>query len=108
MQTYVATIGDKAVLAFRAENDKQARALMQKISTRSELRELTDEDGKPLWDGRSAIGVREASAEEDAEWQRSRDEAIGEGEIDLDAGHDPDDWEIYFPESSKGRRPPEA
>jgi hypothetical protein len=103
MQTYVATIDDRAVLAFRAENDEQARALMRKISTRAELRQLMDEDGKPLWDGQSAIGVREASAEEDAEWQRSRDEAISDGEIDLDVGHDPDDWEIYFPEILKGR-----
>jgi hypothetical protein len=107
MQTYVATIGDKAVLAFRAEDDDQARALIKKNSTRSELRLLTDDDGKPLWDGQSPIGVREASADEHAEWESSRDEAIGEGEIDLEAGHDPDDWEIYFPDTPKGRRPPE-
>lgn len=96
MQTYVAVIGGKAVMAFRAEDDAQAGALMEENSMRSDLQMLTGADGKPLWDGKSAIEVREATSAQHAEWEQSRDQAIADGEIDLDAGHDPDDWEVYL------------
>jgi len=107
MQTYVAVIGGKAVLAFRAGDDEQAQAIVDGNSMRSDLQKITDMDGRPLWDGRSPIGVREASTAEHAEWETSRDDAIRDGEIDLDTGHDPDDWEIYFieiPGTRRGRR----
>jgi hypothetical protein len=96
MQTYVVIIGGKAVLAFRAEDDEQAREVAHSTSMQSDLRALTDAEEKPLWDGKADIEVLLASAAHDAEWQRSRDQAIREGEIDLNAGHDPDDWEVYF------------
>jgi hypothetical protein len=64
---------------------------------------LVDADGKPLWDGESAIQVREATAAEHAEWKRSRDEAISDGEIDLDAGDDPDNWEVYLMGAPKNK-----
>ena len=49
MNTYVAIIGGKAVLAFRAEDDDQARAIIddQHGSMRSDLKVLVDTDGKP-------------------------------------------------------------
>ena len=96
MQTYVVSIGGKAVLAFRAEDDEQAREVAHSTSMQSDLRTLTDTDGKSLWDGKADIQVLRASAAHDAEWQQSRDQAIRDGEIDLNAGHDPDDWEVYF------------
>jgi hypothetical protein len=107
MQTYVASIGGKAVLAFRAEDDEQARAIMDESSMRSDLQTLADLDGKPLWDGKSAIQVQEATGAQHAEWEKSRDQAIRDGEIDLNAGQNPDDWDIYFleiPRTRKGRR----
>ena len=91
MNTYVAIIGGKAVLTFRAVDDDQARAMI-KGSMRSDLKVLVGTDGKPLWDGKSAIQVREATAAQHAEWKQSRDQAIRDGEIDLDAGNNPDDW----------------
>ena len=106
MQTYVVSIGGKAVLAFRAEDDEQAREVAHSTSMQSDLRTLTDADGKSLWDGKADIQVLRASAAHDAEWQQSRDQAIRDGEIDLNAGHDPDDWEVYFlgvPGTTKGR-----
>jgi hypothetical protein len=106
MQTYVVSIGGKAVLAFRAEDDEQAGEVAHSTSMQSDLRTLTDTDGKPLWDGRADIQVQLASAAHDVEWQQSRDQAIRDGEIDLNAGHDPDDWEVYFLEvrgTTKGR-----
>jgi hypothetical protein len=98
MNTYVAIIGWKAVLTFRAVDDDQARAMIddQEGSVRSDLKVLVDMDGEPLWDGKSAIQVREATAEQDAEWKRSRDQAIIDGEIDLDAGNNPDEWNVYL------------
>jgi hypothetical protein len=111
MQTYVAAVGGKPVLAFRAEDDEQARAIVDGNSMRSDLKALADVDGKPLWDGKSPIEVREATAAEHAEWEESRDDAIEDGEIDLNAGHDPDDWDIYLieiPEAGRGRRAPEG
>ena len=57
MNTYVAIIGGKAVLAFRAVDDDQASAMIgnQEGSVRSDLKVLVGMDGKPLWDGKSAI-----------------------------------------------------
>jgi hypothetical protein len=62
MDTYVAIINGKAVLAFRAEDDDEARAIIEDEggSMRSDLRALAGMDGKSLWDGKSAIEVREA------------------------------------------------
>jgi hypothetical protein len=98
MNTYVASIGGKSVLAFRAEDDDQARAIIDdpEGSMRSDLQLLVGTDGKPLWDGKSAIQVREANAAQHAEWEQSRDLAISDGEIDLDAGNDPDEWNVYL------------
>jgi hypothetical protein len=69
MKTYVASIGGKAVLAFRAEDDDQARTIIDNDegSMRSDLKVLVGTDGKPLWDGKSAIEAREATAAQHAE-----------------------------------------
>jgi hypothetical protein len=98
MNTYVAIIGGKAVLTFRAVDDDQADAMIddQEGSVRSDLKVLVDTDGQSLWDGKSAIQLREATAAEHAEWKRSRDPAISDGEIDLDAGNNPDGWNVYL------------
>jgi hypothetical protein len=93
MNTYVAIIGGKAVLTFRAVDDDQ--------------KVLVDMEGKPLWDGKSAIQVREATAAQHAEWKQSRDQAIIDGEIDLDARNNPDEWNVYLmgaPQTNKVRR----
>ncbi len=98
MNTYVAIIGGNAVLTFRAVDDDQAHAMIddQEGSVRSDLKLLVGTDGKPLWDGKSVIQVREATAAQHAEWKRSRDQAISDGEIDLDAGNNPDEWNVYL------------
>ena len=98
MKTYVAFVGDKAVLAFRAEDDDQAQAMIddEEGSIRSDLKVLIGANEKPLWDGKAAIRVREATAAQHAEWEQSRDQAISGEEIDLDAGDDPDEWSVYL------------
>jgi hypothetical protein len=57
MKTYVACIGEEAVLAFRAENDDEAHEMIddEEGSIRSDLKVLVGTDEKPLWDGKSAI-----------------------------------------------------
>jgi hypothetical protein len=84
MKTYVARIGGKSVLIFRAGDDDQAQAIIDdhKGSMRSDLQVLVGTDRKPLWDGKATIQVREATAAQHAEWEQSRDQAISDGEID--------------------------
>src|SRR5450756_1905748 len=96
VKTYVARIGGSAVLAFRAEDDDQARAIVDDPAgnMRSDLQVFVGADGKPLWDGKSAIQAREATPSQHTEWEQSRDQAISDGEIDLDAGNDPDEWNV--------------
>jgi hypothetical protein len=98
MKTYVACIGGEAVLAFRAEAKDDARAMIveQEGGVRSDLKDLVGADGKPLWDGKSPMWAEEATAAQHAEWEQSRDQAIGDEEIDLDSGDDPDEWNVYL------------
>jgi hypothetical protein len=98
MKTYVASIGGNAVLAFRAEDDDNARAMIddQEGGIRSDPNALVGAEGNPLWDGKSAIQAQEATAAQHAEWEQSRDQAISDDEIDLDAGDDPDDGSVYL------------
>jgi hypothetical protein len=73
-------------------------------SMQSDLQVLVGADGKPLWDGMSAVQAREATPAQHTEWEQSRDQAI-QGEIDLDAGNDPDEWNVYLisiPRMKKG------
>ena len=51
-------------MAFRAEDDDEARAMIddQEGGIRSDLKALVGADGKPLWDGKSAIQAKEATA----------------------------------------------
>ncbi len=110
MKTYVACIGEEAVLAFRAENDDEAQEMIddeEEGSIRSDLKVLVGTDEKPLWDGKSAIVIQEATAAQHGEWEQSRDQAISDEEIDLDAGDDPDEWNVYLtsiPQKKKLRR----
>jgi len=62
MKTYVASIGGNAVLAFRAEDDEKVRAMID-----DQRRRLVGADGKPLWDGKSAIQAQEATTGQHAE-----------------------------------------
>jgi hypothetical protein len=109
MKTYVACIGGEAVLAFRAEDDDEARAMIddQEGGMRSDLKALVGADGKPLWDGKSAIQAQEATAAQHAEWEQSRDQAISDEEIDLDSGDDPNERNVYLtsvPQTKKLKR----
>ena len=92
-------------MAFRAEDDDEARAMIddQEGGIRSDLKALVGADGKLLWDGKSAIQAKEATAAEHAEWEQSRDQAISDEEIDLDTGDDPDEWSVYLTSIPQGK-----
>jgi len=98
MKTFVASINGTAALAFRAKDDDQARVMVDdhEGDVRSDLHVLIGPDGSPLWDGESPIHVQEATAAQHSEWQQSRDQAISDGDIDLDAGDNPYEWKVYF------------
>ena len=98
MKTYVACIGEEAVLAFRAENDDDAHSMIddEEGSIRSDLTVLVGTDENALWDGKSSLQLREATAAQHAEWEQSRDQAISDERLDLDAGDDPDQWSVYL------------
>ena len=98
MKTYVACIGEEAVLAFRAENDDDAHSMIddEEGSIRSDLTVLVGTDENALWDGKSSLQVGEATAAQHAEWEQSRDRAISDERLDLDAGDDPDQWSVYL------------
>ena len=57
----------------------------QEGSMRSDLKVLVDMDGKPLWDGKSAIQVREATAAQHAEWRSPEAENIVPDDITASA-----------------------
>ena len=61
-----------------------------------DLKVLVGTNEKPLWNGKSAIHMQEATAAQHAEWEQSRDQAISDEEIDLDAGGDHYEWSIYL------------
>lgn len=91
MQTYVAEIDGRAVIAFRASNDAEAQMwLYTKEAVRSDLAVLQNE-GRPLWDGETPIVVRAATFAEKAAWRRKSVELSEE-----DADHDPDDTLVFL------------
>jgi hypothetical protein len=86
MQTYVAEIDGRAVMAFRAKNGLKAQNWLDTAQTvRAELMVLQSE-GKPLWDGRMEIIARAATLAEKAAYRRKSVEMSF-----ADEGHNPDD-----------------
>jgi hypothetical protein len=77
VKTYVARIGGSAVLAFRAEDDDQARAIVDdpEGNMRSDLQALVGADGKALWDGKSVIEAQAAAPSQHTKWEQSCDQA---------------------------------
>jgi hypothetical protein len=64
MQTYVAEIDGRAVLSFRAENEREAQMWIDsEEEVRAELKVLENE-GRRLWDGKAKISVRAATVAE--------------------------------------------
>jgi hypothetical protein len=82
MAIYVAEIQGKAVVAFNADSAREADEMAASEASRTDLGEL-ENDGMPLWDGRSDISVREASPVEHGVWSISKARAIAQGDLEV-------------------------
>jgi hypothetical protein len=81
MTVYVADIGGRGVAAFQADSDSDAERLARDRVFRDDLMVLAT-GGLPLWDGVSAIEIRQARPGEAAKWRASRARAISQGNIE--------------------------
>jgi len=91
MQTYVAEINGEALMAFRALDDVEARAMADdpEGDVRTSLLEVVRVDGSALWDGASPIDVRIAKEHEHTQWQSESEGDADEFEVFLIPVYDP-------------------
>src|SRR5882757_4041020 len=82
MTIFVAEVSGRAIAAMNAENVVTAEDWLAGPAFHSELLRLRDEEGDPLWDGEAEIHVRPAMPQEEAIWERARDEAVADGDFD--------------------------
>jgi hypothetical protein len=92
MTTYVAEIEGRAVVAFGAENYAEAQDLITTEWLHDDLAVL-ESNGRPLWDGKSELHVREAVEEERVQWESSWATALSQGEATAD---EIDEWVVYL------------
>jgi hypothetical protein len=91
MTIFVAEINGQGIVAFSQPTADDALAWADDKDFRSDLLLLEGEDGRPIWDGRDEIYVREADSEEAKRWKSSFTEAMQDGEAE-----DAEDWVIYL------------
>jgi hypothetical protein len=91
MQTYVAEIEGRAIMAFRARNEEQAQVwVANEESIRSDLLAL-ESQGRRLWDGKTELVVRAATIPEQAAWRKKSVELT-----EQDADHHPDGALVFL------------
>jgi len=91
MTIFVAEIKGRGIVAFSQPSPEDALDWADDEDFRSDIVFLEGEDGRPLWDGRAEIFVREADPEEAERWTVSFTDAMHDGEVE-----DADDWVIYL------------
>jgi hypothetical protein len=74
-------IGGRAVMAFTAEDRMWAEKLIEEETFRSDLT-VYEHEGRPLWDGRTDLFLREAFGDEVERFQAARSRAIRSGEME--------------------------
>jgi hypothetical protein len=99
-KTFVVEVAGEGVLAFRADYEYEAEDLVHDYSEseliggiQAELLNRNRADGRPLWDGRSKLGVRLATDAEHEIWLQNRNAAIGHV---IDIGDDLDDFNVFL------------
>ena len=91
MQTYVAEIDGRAVIAFRASSAAEAQIWLENNkAVRADLA-ASENGGPPLWDGKAEIVARAATFEKMAAWRRKSVEMTEE-----DDDHNADDALLFF------------
>jgi hypothetical protein len=68
-RVYTLEIGGRPVLCFPADRLQEAQSLLKQDWLRTDLRELKS-GGKPLWDGREKLEVRNATSFEAARFEK--------------------------------------
>jgi hypothetical protein len=105
MKTYVAEINGEAILAFRAEDDSDAYAIVNEENGGLQLglngySGLRHADGRVLWDDEAEIKARLATDDEHDRWLKARDAETGSAcdgkQFDPDFPDDPDDFMAYL------------
>jgi hypothetical protein len=91
MTVYVVEIDGRGVVAFNDERLPEAQHFALNSALTSDLMVLI-RDGKPLWNGSSALFVREAFPEEQEKWRASQVRAMRAGEID----NEEDMWVLFL------------
>lgn len=77
---YTVEVGGRAVLCFPATNHRDAQSLLREDWLRADLRELRSR-GKPLWDGREKLGVRNADSAETSRFERESKSLPADGDL---------------------------
>src|SRR5579871_6088128 len=91
MTVFVAEINGRGIVAFSQPNADDALAFADDEDFRSDLMFLEGENGRPLWDGRAEICVREADPHEAERWKASFTEARQDGDVE-----DAADWILFL------------
>ena len=90
MTVYVAEISGRAIFAFDAAGDDEARARLADRAFQRDLHVFQNE-GRSLWDGVSEIHLRSALPNEAETWKASR---VMAG--DADSPSDGIDWRVFL------------
>jgi hypothetical protein len=80
-RVYLLEIGGRPTLCFPAVSQQEAQTLLKEEWLRADLREMRS-GGKPLWDGREKLHVRNADGAEASRFQREA-KALPADEADL-------------------------
>jgi hypothetical protein len=91
MTIYIVEVKGRAIAAFHADNGPAAEVRVRDRFFRDDLMVLAT-DGLPLWDGVTALRVRQALPGEEAKWRASRARAIRHGNIESDD----DEWIAFL------------
>ncbi len=88
MDYFTIEVAGKAIASFRAHNDEDARHFFEAEDFREDLTILQTEGG-PVWDGKAALTLRKAAAEEASEVEHAY-------ELDDDPSRTIDDEFVVF------------
>jgi hypothetical protein len=91
MTIYVVEVAGRGIAAFHADNGPAAELRVHDRFLRDDLMVLAT-DGLPLWDGVTALQVRQALPGEEAKWRASRARAVRQGNIESDD----DEWITFL------------
>jgi hypothetical protein len=81
MAIYVVSIRGRSIVAFHATSAAAADQRVRELDFRDDLMSLST-DSVPLWDGVTAIEVRQALPPEELKWRASRARALRHGNIE--------------------------